>query len=929
MFTRLVTVILLIALISQVVVAGPVHPEYADYFDDTMKACCAECKATTAKFVVEELQQHSYTQATARGYALAASDRSTELFIDTMSHQPLSPRDDHLSSSSHAFRTLPTLVESAKLIRTRFHPNLQRQQHEHCLLYARDKRNSTSSSDSGLPHSAGPFPLSPSIRGTRLGPCSPVASSFSSGGTLPLPTAPGSAFFLSPPWLSTLHIADSAFDSATTTPSYGSASVPPSTISNCALVRVTAGGSRFRFDNLLPPPPTHATTRTTATEETTAAEPPFATHSLLPLAPSSLQLLGGPALSSSSASASSATVLAPSTSGMATQQKSVTTTVRKKLQQILELRAIKKMSVLSHAEVIVTTPPSIGAKKCYPKQRQDGHGAEAKGDEQRRQRQERECDDEWKEEDKRFICSICKMNFGRLDMLCRHRLCHTGEKLFGCNLCGHFFSRADNLRMHKLTHSNEKPYQCAVCPYAARRRDVLTHHLSKRHEIKAGHSFFLIKKLDPSAVTAGKGQNSSSVAAGTFSRSATAKYCIKDRIRHLLRVHLLAKGAEQRYAPYDACSPPPGGSQAIQHGVKDKPLQPLDDVDISKSNRIKAPLPPAMLPKLAAVKSPKIPSNKTPRTSATPQKKHLYTPRNNFEAEIIETRDTLVKQQKMKSANPTKVIKNQQEGSFLDLENIPNLDEVGHLKDKCGHFYLSELKLFKMKNKNGRLNSFYVLPKPVSGGATSKVFHASPIDAVDMDGKQITNCVAIKSVMLNFTKAPQEVIEGFEKEEQFLMMFRGKPSVTHIVHLHDMIKDYEKNRLIIILELGKHDLMKRLQLMRNQWKLYWGSTKTSIDVQIKKLLRQISTKADIWAVGVMLAEFLLMTPNFPEIDPIVIKRSSEANNIYNAVLAINHSHYTISPTGNASRKQSAEYLAKMHDFYPQFYAIIKAYFTAS
>uniref|UniRef100_A0A914IDL5 Protein kinase domain-containing protein n=1 Tax=Globodera rostochiensis TaxID=31243 RepID=A0A914IDL5_GLORO len=434
-------------------------------------------------------------------------------------------------------------------------------------------------------------------------------------------------------------------------------------------------------------------------------------------------------------------------------------------------------------------------------------------------------------------------------------------------------------------------------------------------------------------------------------------------------------------------------TSSVQHVVKHMPMQALDDVGISKSTRIKAPPPPAMLPKLAAVKTPKIPSNKAPRTPATPAKKRLYTPRNNFEAEIIETRDTLVKQQKRKSANPFKVIKNQQEGSFLDLENIPNLHEVGHLKDKCGHFYLSELKLFKMKNKNGRLNSFYVLPKPVSGGATSKVFHASPIDAVDMDGKQITNCVAIK----------------------------GKPSVTHIVHLHDMIKDYEKNRLIIILELGKHDLMKRLQLMRNQWKLYWGSTKTSIDVQIKKLLWQvleavdemhskaihldmkpdnllfveikdnfgrkkneilkvidfggseiidpsndksnevasvanvcrlrkgmwsddrysspeqnnaclehgpdifpISTKADIWSVGVMLAEFLLMTPNFPEIDPIVIKRSSEANNIYNAVLAINHSHYTISPTGNATRKQSAEYLAKMHDIYPQFYAIIKA-----
>uniref|UniRef100_A0A914IDQ5 Uncharacterized protein n=1 Tax=Globodera rostochiensis TaxID=31243 RepID=A0A914IDQ5_GLORO len=45
MFTRLVTVIVLITLIS-LVVAGPVHPEYPDYFDDTMKACCEECKSS-------------------------------------------------------------------------------------------------------------------------------------------------------------------------------------------------------------------------------------------------------------------------------------------------------------------------------------------------------------------------------------------------------------------------------------------------------------------------------------------------------------------------------------------------------------------------------------------------------------------------------------------------------------------------------------------------------------------------------------------------------------------------------------------------------------------------------------------------------------------------------------------------------------------
>uniref|UniRef100_A0A183C865 Zinc finger, C2H2 type n=1 Tax=Globodera pallida TaxID=36090 RepID=A0A183C865_GLOPA len=390
----------------------------------------------------------------------ASSSTATELFIDTMSHHTLSPKDDHPSSSSHVFRT----------------------QHEHWLRCARDERNSTSSSDSGLPPSAGPFPLSPSFRGTRLSPRSVVASSFSSGNTLMLPPAPGSASSLSPLWLSQLHIADSAFNSATTTP-YSSASVPPSSMSGCALVRVhTADGSRFRFDHLLPPPPAHATMITTATGETAAAAPPFATHSLLPLAPSSLQLLGGPALSSltsSSGSASSATVLAPSTSGMATQQKTMTTTVRKELQQKLEVRVLKKMSVLSHAEVVGTA-------------------------------KDREDNDKRKEEDKQFICNVCNKDFGRADMLTRHLRCHTGEKPFGCGLCGRFFSRADHLQSHKLTHSNEKPYQCAMCPYAARRCDVLTRHLRIIHKKKATHSFFVFKKPGAAAATARKGQCSSS-----------------------------------------------------------------------------------------------------------------------------------------------------------------------------------------------------------------------------------------------------------------------------------------------------------------------------------------------------------------------------------------------------------------------------------
>uniref|UniRef100_A0A914IF79 C2H2-type domain-containing protein n=1 Tax=Globodera rostochiensis TaxID=31243 RepID=A0A914IF79_GLORO len=641
-----------------------------------------------------------------------SSSTATELFIDTMSHHhTLSPVDDHPSSTLHAFRTVPTSVERAELILTRFHHNLQRQQHEQWLHHARRERNSTSSSDSGLPPSAGPFPLSPPFSGTGLGACSAVAASFSNGSccTLSLPPAPGSAASLSPPGLSPLHIGDSAFGSATTTPS----SVPPppasssssSSMSGCAGVRVPAGGSRFRFDHLLPPPlSAPAATTTTASGETAAAAPPPAsdelllkrmrrgmdteraatatlqanaggdeavqkasvcrseslptvrpasfvnnctlarllsalisprfhvpainvtsqpqfsarrrtpppefvrelvaarsatlfcqqhieTHSVLPPAPSSLRLFGGPSLSSSSAAtASSATVLAPSsTSGTVAQQKTAPTTVRKELQRKLELRVIKKMSLLSQAEVVRTAPPpsvGAGAKKCrYPKQQPDGHEAEATGDEQRRQRQERADDDdndddqgEEGEEGEQFICSICNKDFRRPDILSRHRRRHTGEKPFGCDWCGRFFSRSDHLRTHKRTHTDEKPYRCAVCPYAARRRDVLTRHMGTRHSMKAGRSFFprkrlnAIKKLSATAASAAKDQCSASsssvvVAAGAVSRRSTTAQCssgnIKDRMRHLLRVHLLTKGAAQRHVPNGvAGSPPPEDPQA-------------------------------------------------------------------------------------------------------------------------------------------------------------------------------------------------------------------------------------------------------------------------------------------------------------------------------------------------------------------------------
>ncbi|KAL3079252.1 hypothetical protein niasHS_013646 [Heterodera schachtii] len=381
--------------------------------------------------------------------------------------------------------------------------------------------------------------------------------------------------------------------------------------------------------------------------------------------------------------------------------------------------------------------------------------------------------------------------------------------------------------------------------------------------------------------------------------------------------------------------------------------------------------------------------------------------------------------QTMDSRNPFKVLQLHKNERFLDFEEIPN-DWNDHLKrhpHNCRHYEPREMKLVKIENEHGRVNTFYVFPEPISGGATSKVFHASPIDAVDMDGKPLIKCVAIKSVILEFDNATPEIIQGFEKEEHFLMMFRNNAKIKHIVHLHYMKKDYAKNRLIIILELGRHDLTKRIKLMRDQWKMYWGSTAVSIDRQIIKVLRQVlaavnemhgktihldfkadnllfveefnasgrktgevlkvidfggseiidplaeksneasavanvcrvrtsmwsddrysspeqnatcagqgtdtieytvSTKSDIWSIGIMLVEFLLMTPHFPEIDPIAKRGSDDANNIYNIVIGINHFHYSPADKTNAANKQANDYMHKIQKLFPLLSTIIKA-----
>uniref|UniRef100_A0A183CGR9 Protein kinase domain-containing protein n=1 Tax=Globodera pallida TaxID=36090 RepID=A0A183CGR9_GLOPA len=109
------------------------------------------------------------------------------------------------------------------------------------------------------------------------------------------------------------------------------------------------------------------------------------------------------------------------------------------------------------------------------------------------------------------------------------------------------------------------------------------------------------------------------------------------------------------------------------------------------------------------------------------------------------------------------------------------------------------MQILRLKHDNqNKINEYYVLPKPISGGATSRVFHASPLDAVDIDGKPIKQCVTIKSVMLDLL--PPEVMNDIRKEQQFLEVFRKKTHNKHIIHLFDEFEDTTKNRLIFVME---------------------------------------------------------------------------------------------------------------------------------
>ena len=76
------------------------------------------------------------------------------------------------------------------------------------------------------------------------------------------------------------------------------------------------------------------------------------------------------------------------------------------------------------------------------------------------------------------IC-LCPMP----EILRRHMITHSGEKVHNCKECGETCGRAGNLKKHMLIHNGQRPHKCTQYDYASSRADDLRDHI-KIHSLQ-------------------------------------------------------------------------------------------------------------------------------------------------------------------------------------------------------------------------------------------------------------------------------------------------------------------------------------------------------------------------------------------------------------------------------------------------------------
>ena len=86
------------------------------------------------------------------------------------------------------------------------------------------------------------------------------------------------------------------------------------------------------------------------------------------------------------------------------------------------------------------------------------------------------------EEEKNFICKICKKTYKHASSLTKHTNSHGVN--YPCNKCNKKYTYQDQLKRHKALKHEEghiKMHHCKYCAYKSFRADVLRNHMSAKH----------------------------------------------------------------------------------------------------------------------------------------------------------------------------------------------------------------------------------------------------------------------------------------------------------------------------------------------------------------------------------------------------------------------------------------------------------------
>ncbi|XP_053100207.1 zinc finger protein 492-like [Hemicordylus capensis] len=76
----------------------------------------------------------------------------------------------------------------------------------------------------------------------------------------------------------------------------------------------------------------------------------------------------------------------------------------------------------------------------------------------------------------RYLCQICGKDFGKANLLSKHKLIHQQEKPYKCKECGKAFIQLTRLKRHHQTHTRKCPFSCEACGQAFACLDLLQRH---------------------------------------------------------------------------------------------------------------------------------------------------------------------------------------------------------------------------------------------------------------------------------------------------------------------------------------------------------------------------------------------------------------------------------------------------------------------